>query len=158
MNVFIRLFLLTICFFLQGCWALQYYEYDSARQRKIPVRNLPVSLPIGVKKAKRHIVPSNSFKESMKAFRESKGTLPSSTWELINFSNYARNSVDEMYSSGFIRLDIFFFSPDSAKVWFSHKPVYRQKVGITDFGGSEIEGTFVFIYNDSSFKTLTRFH
>jgi len=150
-------YLTVVAIFLQGCTLLGFYKYDYISHKKVRRPDAGVSIPIGVKKAKRQITPSLAFRDALKNYREGRHTFPPSIWDLSNFSEKAAHSVQEMRNTGFDNLDVIFFSPDSTQIWFSHKPVYDQKIGRTKIEGSYVTGMFIFIYNDSSFQTFTRY-
>lgn len=144
-------------FFLQGCTLLGFYKYDYLAHTKVRRPDAEISIPVGVKKVKRQITPSFAFRDALKDYRESRHTFPSSIWDFYNFSEKATHSVQEMRNAGFDNLDVIFSCPDSTQIWFSHKPVYDQKIGRTKIEGAFVTGTFIFIYNDSSFQTITRY-
>lgn len=151
------IYLTAIAFFVQSCTLLGFYKYDYISHTKVRRPDADVSIPVGVKKAKRQITPSFAFRDALKNYRESRHTFPPSIWDLNNFSEKATHSIQEMRNAGFDNLDVIFFSPDSTQIWFSHKPLYNQKIGRTKIEGSYITGTFIFIYNDSSFQSITRY-
>ncbi len=142
---------------IQGCTLLGFYKYDYTAHTKVRDSEAGISIPNGIKKAKSHITPSIKFRDALKNYREDRRAFPSSMWELSNSGEAAVRSIQEMRAAGFDNLDVIFFSPDSTKIWFSHKPVYNQKIGRTKIEGSYITGIFVFTYSDSSFQTMTRY-
>lgn len=151
------LYSFIIVVIVQGCTALGFYKYDYTSHTKVRRDDAEISIPNGIRKAKKQIAPTYKFRDSIKNYRTDRNTFPASIWELSNFSEAAIYSVQEMRTSGFENLDVIYFSPDSMQIWFSHRPIYNQKIGRTKIEGSYITGTFVFIYNDSSFQSFTRY-
>ncbi|WP_212003275.1 hypothetical protein [Chitinophaga sp. HK235] len=113
------------------------------------------SIPTGVKKGRRLIHPSILFNEAMREYWISRKSFPATLQQFEYSGDKARKAVKDMRESGFLSLDIGYSLLDSMEIFFTHKPVYTQRVGKTDLS-LDARGVFIYTAKDSSVMNITK--